>query len=38
MKKNRAQHNGWFRDPCGRDRMVVGWIYNYLCNQCLSTL
>jgi hypothetical protein len=22
----------------GRDRMVIGFIYNYLCNQCLSPL
>jgi len=30
------------RDRRGRDRKVVGytgsWIYNYLCNQCLSPL
>jgi len=22
----------------GRDRMVLSWIYNYLCNRCLSPL
>jgi hypothetical protein len=22
----------------GRDHMVVSWVYNYLCNQCLSPL
>jgi len=24
------------RGRCGRDRMVVGFIRYYLCNQCLS--
>jgi len=26
------------RDRRGRDRMVVGFIYNYLCSKCLSPI
>jgi len=29
---------GVFRGRRGRDLMVGSWIYNYLCNWCLSPL